>query len=186
MNLIGRKVTLRAIEERDLDFLQNLMNNPETGSSVVGESFPVSAVHQSHWYQKIVDDDETLRLIIETKKDGVVGTIIMGDFDWVSRVSHTTGIKLDVSKITESGIALDATITLLKYAFYELNLNRIEGSVMSDNVQAMALNKLVGYSVEGTKRQAVYRGGQYHDVLILGMLKVDFEKRNRRKKGEKR
>ncbi len=182
MNLKGRKVLLRAIEESDLPFLQSIMNDPEISSTVVGTSFPVSAMHQAHWYQSIVDDNKTLRLIIETEKDGVVGTVIMGDFDWVSRVAHTTGIKLDVSKVTESGIALDAIITLFNYAFYELNLNRIEGSVMADNAQAMALNKLIGYTVEGRLRQAVYRGGEYHDVLFLGMLKEDFEQRHRRKK----
>lgn len=186
MNLIGRKVTLRAIEERDLEFLQNLMNDPNVSSTVVGTSFPVSALHQQHWYQRVVDDDRTLRLIVETKKDGVVGTVIMGDFDWVSRVAHSTGIKLDTSRITESGIGLDAMITLFDYAFNELNLNRIEGSVMADNRQAMALNRLIGYTVEGTMRQAVYRGGEYHDVLMLGMLKEDFEKRHRRGKGLKK
>ena len=181
MNLIGRKVTLRAIEERDLEFLQNLLNNPDTSSTVVGTSFPVSYIHQEHWFNKIVDDDKTLRLIIETEKDGVVGTIIMGDFDWISRVAHKTGIKLDVTKVTESGIALDAMVTLFDYAFYELNLNRIEGSVMADNKQAMAMNKLLGYTIEGTLRQAVYRNGVYHDVHLLGMLKEDYEKRHHRK-----
>ncbi len=182
MNLIGRKVTLRAIEERDLEFLQNLMNDPEISASVVGTAYPVSAVHQEHWYQKIVDDDRTLRLIIETQKDGVVGTVIMGDFDWISRVAHSTGIKMDTSRVTESGIALDAMVTLFGYAFNELNLNRIEGSAMADNRQAMALNKLIGFTIEGTMRQAVYAGGKYHDLLMLGMLKEDFEKRHQRRR----
>ena len=182
MILVGRKVILRAIEEEDLEFLKDLLNNPKTSATVVGTSFPVSSTHQKHWYDRIVDDDSTLRLIIETKKDGVVGTVVMGDFDWVSRVSHSTGIKLDVEKVTESGIALDAMITLFDYGFHELNLNRIEGSVLTDNKQAIAMTKLLGYTIEGTLRQAVFRNGQYHDVYMLGMLKDEFEKRHQRTK----
>ncbi len=174
MNLNGRKVVLRAIEEKDLDFLQYLINDPKISSAVIGTSFPVSKMHQLHWYQKIVDDDKNLRLMVETAKDGVVGTVMLGDFDWINRVAHSSGIKLDTSRITESGIALDTMITLFDYAFSELNLNRIEGQVMVDNTQAMAVNKLIGYTVEGTLRQAIYRDGCYHDVLFLAMLKDDF------------
>ena len=71
--------------------------------------------------------------------------------------------------------------TMFKFIFYQLNLNRIEGTVLVENIQANALNKLLGYTIEGTLRQAVYRDGKYHDVYFLSMLKEDFEKRNPKK-----
>lgn len=182
MNLKGKKVTLRAIEPTDLEFLRSMMNDEAISDGVIGLSFPVSSAMQEKWYQSILQDHDNYRFIIETEKDGAVGLVTMGDIDWVNRVVHSTGIKVDSKKITESGIALDAMTTMFKFIFYQLNLNRIEGTVLIDNVQANALNKLLGYTIEGTLRQAIYRNGKYHDVYFLGMLKEDFDKRHLKKK----
>ncbi len=179
MVLRGRKVTLRAIEESDLELLKELLNDPEIESTVVGRSFPVSSYQQKKWFEKNGGStDELLRLIIETEKDGAVGMVCLGEFDWINRVAHRSDIKILSSKVTDSGIAIDAMITLLGYGFVELNLNRIEGSAFTYNKRADALNKYLGFEVEGIKRQAVYKNGKYRDLYMLAILKEDFLKRN--------
>ena len=181
MNLKGRKVTLRAIEPSDLEFLRSMMNDKDISETVIGLSFPVSSTMQQRWYQSSLEDQNNYKFIIETEKDGVVGLVSMGNINWIDRVVHSTGIKVDSKRITESGIALDAMTTMFKFIFYQLNLNRIEGTVLVENIKANALNKLLGYTIEGTLRQAVYRDGKYYDVYFLSMLKEDFEKRNPKK-----
>ena len=182
MNLKGRKVTLRAIEPSDLEFLRYMMNDETINENIIGLSFPISTVMQERWYQSSLDNHDNYRFIIETEKDGVVGLVTMGDIDWINRVVHSTGIKVDAKRITESGIALDAMVTMFKFIFYQLNLNRIEGTVLVNHTQAAALNKLLGYTIEGTLRKAIYRNGEYHDVYMLGMLKEDFDKRHMKKR----
>lgn len=175
MILKGKKVTLRAIEESDLDLLRYMINDPEIESTTVGSSFPVSQYEQRKWFEAHgKSTNEMIRLIIETERDGAVGMVTLGGFDWVNRVAHRSGIKLVQTKITESGIAIDAINTLFKYAFDELNLNRIEGCVLDYNEQAIAMNKMIGYEFEGVQRQAVYKNGRYHDLLLLSMLREDF------------
>ena len=48
-------------------------------------------------------------------------------------------------------------MTVMKYCFEELNLNRIDGSIIEYNVpsQKLYINKC-GWTVEGTKRQSVF------------------------------
>ena len=165
MIIKGKKVTLRAVEESDIELLRTLINAPEIERTVVGRSFPVSSYQQKKWFEEYGHStDQLLRLIIETEKDGAV-----------NRVAHRSDIKILPSKVTESGIAVDAMNTLFKYAFDELNLNRIEGSVLDYNEQAIAMNQLIGYEFEGRQRQAVYKNGEYHDLILLSMLKEDFK-----------
>ena len=177
MIIKGKKVILRAIEESDLEMLRDMINDPEIAKVTVGRSNPVSSYDQKKWFETSGrSTDNLIRLIIETEKDGAVGMVSLGDFDWVNRVAHRSGIKIMASRITDSGIALDAMTTLLKYAFDELNLNRVEGKVLDSNEQSIALQKLIGFEFEGVQRQAVYKGGQYHDLYLLSMLNEDFQK----------
>ena len=43
MILKGKKVTLRAVEESDIEMLRELINDPEIEKMTVGKSFPVSS-----------------------------------------------------------------------------------------------------------------------------------------------
>lgn len=175
MILKGKKVTLRAVEESDMELLWFMINDPEIEKMTVGRNYPVSKYEQRKWFETHgKSTNDLIRLMIETEKDGTVGMISLGDFDWINRVAHDLGIKVMSSKITESGITLDAANTLLKYAFDELNLNRIEAYTLDYNKQALALQKLHGYKFEGVLRQAVYKGGEYHDLIVSSILRDEF------------
>ena len=49
MIIVGEKVILRAIEERDRDMFLEMINDPETEGMVEGSSFPVSKSEQERW-----------------------------------------------------------------------------------------------------------------------------------------
>ena len=72
------------------------------------------------------------------------------------------------------GIATDAYMTLFKYAFEELRLNRINGSALQYNAISLHVTQKVGFKQEGIQRQAVYKNGKYEDVVMLGILKEDY------------
>lgn len=180
MILHGRKVILRAIEYEDLDLLRDLSNDPEIEFMVEGYAYPISKKHEEIWYEHYLEQKDPLRWMIETEKDGTVGMVTLGDFDWKNRVAHLTGIKLKTDKVTESGIAIDALNTVVGYGFDELNLNRIEGAYLAYNKQSMAMNRMVGFKDEGCFRKAVYKRGEYHDLIPTAILKEDYYKRRER------
>ena len=74
------------------------------------------------------------------------------------------------------GIATDSYMALLRYAFYELRLNRINGSVFKDNPASIRATEKVGFKQEGIQREAVYKDGKYHDIILLGVIKSDYDK----------
>ena len=72
------------------------------------------------------------------------------------------------------GIGTDAVITLMKYAFEEINLNRLDGSWIEYNIPSKKLYEKCGWYEEGTKKEAIYRNGQYHDLKIAGITRREY------------
>ncbi len=177
MELYGKKVKLRAIEESDLEMLRSMKNDPWTEEMVVGWCPPISTAMQKKWFDSISLDNNKMLFVIETKEEGAVGYTCLINIDWKNRKANG-GIMIKNKRNMSKGIATDTYMTILRYAFMELNLNRINGSILDYNKasQHVLLDK-VGYHREGVQRQAIYKNGQYHDLIMIGILKEDYMKK---------
>ena len=175
MILKGKFVTLRPIEEEDIEFIRNMINDPWFESMIVGWSFAISKKEQKAWFDSFKNSSNQLRFIIQTEADGVVGFTGLKNIDWKNGTADGGGMRIAKRENMSRGIATDAYMTLLKYAFYELRLNRINGSVLGYNPASIKATSKVGFKQEGIMRQCVYKNGVYHDVILLGVLKSDYE-----------
>ena len=62
------------------------------------------------------------------------------------------------------------------FAFEMLNMRRVQAEVLASNSGAQLLEiDHLGFKVEGVRRQAVYKCGQYYDSVMLGMLREEWE-----------
>ena len=174
MELKGKVVHLRAVEQEDCEMLRALANDPESEKMIVGWAFPISAQDQKTWFENCKNDLHRLRFTIETERDGAVGMIGLRDIDWKNGVASGLGMRIARKEIRTRGLATDAWMTLMRYAFDELRLNRINGSALSYNAASLRVCEKVGFKVEGVQRQAVFKNGQYHDLIIMGCLKSDY------------
>lgn len=176
MNIKGRIVTLRAIEKHDMELLKEMINDKEIEKLVVGWAFPVSSYQQNLWFDSNINDNTNLRFMIETPEDGTVGMATLTNIDWKNRnASH--GIKLANRKNRAKGIGTDAVMALMRYAFDELQLNRLDGSILNYNEASKGLYcKKCGWSIEGTYRKYIFKQGEYHDLLIVGILNEDYQR----------
>lgn len=175
VELYGKKVVLRAVEEEDIEMLRKLINSPDYERMIVGWSFPVSKKDQAEWFANSKNDLSRLRYTIVTKDDGPVGMIGLRDIDWKNGVASGLGMRIAKKEIRTKGIATDAWMTLMKYAFSELRLNRVNGSALAYNKISLRVCEKVGFKVEGIQRQAVYKNGEYVDLVTMGCLKSDYE-----------
>lgn len=174
MNLIGKKVTLRAIEEKDLEMLLESINDPETEKYVGGYSFPTSMKQQKEWFDKNSNDNHNIRMMIETKNDGVVGFANIINIDWKNRTaSH--GVKIFNKELRSKGIGTDTVMAIMRYCFEELNLNKLEGAIIAYNKASINLYiTKCGWKVEGTRRKSIFKNNAYHDDIIMGILKEEY------------
>jgi len=71
------------------------------------------------------------------------------------------------------GYGFAATIKVLKYAFYTLSLNHVYLNVFSDNEQAIACYKKVGFKEFGRRRESFFKSGSYVDDIHMDILETD-------------
>ena len=176
MNIIGNKVYLRAMERSDMELYREDVNRPETEMAVGGWSYPVSSYQQENWFERASGDRNNLRLtIVDRESNAPVGMINLVDIDMKNGVAFS-GIRLFGDENKGRGYGKDAVFAIMEYAFYQLRLNRLEGSILVTNVLSLKLYEKCGWIIEGTKREAVFKDGKYIDELQVAILKSDYDK----------
>jgi RimJ/RimL family protein N-acetyltransferase len=63
---------------------------------------------------------------------------------------------------------------MIDLAFKQLRLQRVETVHRTDNTPSEALLRRLGFKQEGIARQAWFAGGDYFDLMNLGILKEEW------------
>ena len=173
MNIVGRIVILRAMEKSDCDMVKGMFNDPEIEDRVVGWAFPLSSYAQEQWYINHYQDQINHRFIIETIDDGPVGVATLIGIDWKNRRA-THGIKIASKEYRAKGIGTDAVMAIMRYAFDELGLKRLDAGWFEDNIASKRLYTKCGWVVEGIRRQYYFKKGLYRDMVVAGILESEY------------
>ena len=172
MLIKGRIVTIRAIEKDDLQFLKELMNNNEIEIMTVGDHLPISMYEEEQWYFNNIGKKDFNKFIIENSKKNAVGLISLENIDWKNRCFEVP-LKL-VPNNKEVGIGIDAHMAMLRYGFDELQMHRAFGRTLAYNEASLNMQRLCGYVEEGRLRKAVWKNGQYHDIILTSLLREEY------------
>lgn len=168
--LEGKQVALRTIEEEDLEYLQEQVNDPQVWRAI-GRDYPVNADQEQSFYEDIVCSDDEVSLLI-ADGEGPVGTIGLQD---VGSPSDTSEIGYWVDpEYHRMGYGSDATARLVEYGFQQLGLHRIEARVFEFNDASKALLESVGFREEGIHRDAEFIDGEYQDIHWYGLLESEW------------
>jgi RimJ/RimL family protein N-acetyltransferase len=62
----------------------------------------------------------------------------------------------------------------LRFAFHELNLHRVQLTVFSYNLRAIALYEKLGFVREGVYREHLQRDGKRYDMYLYGLLRNEW------------
>lgn len=174
MNIKGKKVVLRAIEEKDLELLHKWSNDPEINYMLGGWHFPSSMQDQQKWFASLSLTNNNQRFAIETEELGLIGMINLVDINWKDRRAFT-GMLLGDKDMRGKGYGVDAIMTMNKYVFEELGLKRLDGSMISYNEASIGVyTKKCGWVIEGIKKDAYFRKNQWWDEVIVGITSSDY------------
>ena len=175
MNIKGKILTLRAIEESDLDLLHRWANDPMTQDGIGELHFPSSMDFHKAWFQGLKNDKLNHRFVVETPDVGIIGLSSIINIDW--RNSHAWhGLVLGDAIHRGKGYGLDAIMATMRYAFEEMNLERLDGSMIEYNEASLAAycGPKLGWQQEGRRRNYFFRKGRYWDQIIVGVTKRDY------------
>ncbi|MFQ6057284.1 MAG: GNAT family N-acetyltransferase [Anaerolineae bacterium] len=171
----GKKVRLRAIEREDIPRFVRWLNDQEL-VRYLARYMPLSKAEEERWFERQLEDESGRVFAIETREGVHIGNIGLHRIDWKN--SHAElGIFIGEKDYWDQGYGTDAILTLLDFAFNEMNLHRVYLHVLAFNQRAIRCYEKCGFILEGTEREAVFQGGRYHDHLIMGLLRQEFNSR---------
>lgn len=174
MNIRGKKVLLRAIGEKDLELLHKWANEPEIWYMLGGWHFPSSMDYQKKWFENLKNDSLNQKFAIETPDLGLIGTINLVDIDWKNNHAFT-GLQLGDKDIRGKGYGIDTFMAIERYAFEELHLERLDGSVIEYNKPGYGfITKHCGWKEEGRQRNWYFRKNRYWDRIVVGITREDY------------
>jgi RimJ/RimL family protein N-acetyltransferase len=84
------------------------------------------------------------------------------------------GIMIGDKTHWDRGYGTDAVQTLLRFAFDEVNLRRVQLLVHEHNARAIACYRKCCFVEEGRLRQDWYQAGRYADTIVMGALAAEF------------
>lgn len=168
-------VSFRKAESTDLNFLHEMKRETWWGTHSVAI---INDMDQEKWFDNLPSD--CLVLIGEVPVHDqmlsykYLGYFIISDIDWIARTASISGAVKDSER--SHGKSLMAFEAGLDFAFEMLNFHRLNAEVAAFNYPARKIEVVnLGFTVEGTKRQSIYKCGRYYDSFMLGMLRTEWE-----------
>lgn len=176
--LEGTLVNLRAHEVADADAIFRWINDREVARFLKAR-YPQSRAFEEGWMAERASMQLSLSRVsfaIETKDGTHIGNIGLHGGSAEDR-SASLGMMIGEKDYHSKGYGSDALMTLLRFAFEEMNLNRVSLDVYEFNAPGLAAYRKCGFTEEGRRRRAMYQGGAYHDVVAMAILRHEWAAR---------
>lgn len=175
MNIQGKKLILRAIEQSDLPHLHKWANDPVTQDAIGEIYFPSSMSFHESWFANLKADKLNQRFLVQTPEGTPIGLSSIVNIDWRNRHAWH-GLVIGDSSHRGKGYGIDAILATMRYAFEELNLERLDGGMIEYNQASLSTycGPKVGWKEEGRKRCYFFRKGRFWDQVMVGVTRADY------------
>ena len=176
--LRGEKVYLRELRDDDLPMLTRWWNDPRVAAlqTLVVQPQPEAAlVERFRTWSANKDFSGAGFSVVAQDDDVLVGHVTLFGAHVPTRAA-TVAIGLGPEHLSR-GLGTDALRVMVRYGFEELGLNRIGLGVFAYNDRAIAVYRKVGFVEEGRRREMTFHAGQFHDEVLMGLLRSEWNAR---------
>jgi len=188
--LRGDRVTLRTVEDEDLEFVRDNIDDPRVRRPLTNAAPTNLETTREHFEERTSDDDAGVELAVcvddgarrfdEATSDGprdgdILGTVSLFDIDgsaghaeiayWLTPEAHGQGIMTEAARL------------LVRYAFEELRLHRVRGRALATNEGSKRVLQKCGMEREAVAREAENVNGEYVDMVYFGVLREEWDER---------
>jgi diamine N-acetyltransferase len=143
---------------------------------------PMSLAQEEKWYEhNLTLDNAEQPLVIEANLAGdwvPVGIISLMNISSTDRYAEL-GIFIGEKQFWNQGFGGEAIELMLAHGFNTLNLNRIYLRVDETNPRGIRCYERVGFIHEGRMRQARFEDGQYIDLILMSVLRAEWQNAHR-------
>lgn len=166
---------LREIKSSDTEALFNFFSDKDVLKYHDAE--PFSSIQRAtrlinNWHERFSSRQGIRWGIAKKENNIIIGTC---GYRFFGKPLFCAEVGYELTKnYWRQGIMSEALTAIIKFGFENLDLNRIEATVMLENLASMNLLKKMGFIEEGILREFGFWKGEFHDLKILSLLKSDY------------
>ena len=180
MKLKTQRLVIRELRKENLTDLVGQINNLNVSRNLEKVSYPYTN-RDGEWFIDKCNEDAKknprenykLKIEFEGKLVGLIGLTEVDNFHETATLGYWLG-----EEYWRKGIMSEASAEVVRFAFEDLGLRRIDVGADVENEGSNALIKKLGFEFEGTRKQ--YRKsmatGEVHDRHIYGLLRENWKK----------
>jgi RimJ/RimL family protein N-acetyltransferase len=162
------QIEAKLLQESDLEWARQMRNTDST-RLFLGDSSIISSQEQQKWFSDLQTNTKSCRLII-WQNNQRIGIIRL---DFIDRQNNSICIGMDIAEeFRGKGLAKITYKQLIPHLF-SIGFHRLWLFVLAFNNIAIRLYQDLGFTLEGSQRQAIYRSGCYYDYLMMSRLSSD-------------
>jgi RimJ/RimL family protein N-acetyltransferase len=171
--LAGKHIYLQPLQESDASGnYPNWLNDEEVcrhnshGDILYTKEMALSyiqSVQKNHTYKVFA--------ICETSSDKHIGNIALQGISTKNQ-SAEFAILMGEKSFWGRGFSKEAAELLLAYGFNELKLHRIYCGTSEANIAMQRLALSLGMELEGRRKEAMYKNGEFLDILEYGIITI--------------
>lgn len=147
--------------------------NPEL-NLLTGTNKTYTDQEVSDYVHRIVADQTRTDWLIIAPDQTIIGEVVINEFD---PETNSANFRMAIfrSGYWGQGIGSWAVQEMVRHAFEERQLNRLSLEVFSFNPRAQKAYQKAGFIEEGRLREAVQGPDGYADIILMAMLKSDWD-----------
>ena len=172
--LKGTHVQLGPLKKEYIPTFLKWFNDPEI-TQFLDVHVPMTFEAELEWFNNASKQQNPIIFLIylhELDQPRLIGNCAI-DISQMNRVG-TLGIVIGEKDCWGKGYGTEALKILIEYGFNTLNLHRVELETYGFNERAFKSYLKVGFREEGRRREAIFANGAYHDAIMLGLLRSEW------------
>lgn len=171
-------VLLRPIRRSDISYFLRWFNDPEV-IQYLTLYLPMTEMSEEKFIEELGTTRAKLDVlfvieVIEDTSTKPIGNCGLHNINSKDREANF-GIVIGEKEYWGRSYGTEAARLVINYGFQQLNLHRIYSSAVAFNERSIRFHKKVGFKEEGCMRQAIFKNGQYHDLLQFGLLRDEWK-----------
>ena len=165
-------IELVSIQEEHIEMIRQWRNSPEVSSYMYSQQ-EITEEQQKQWFKNISNDPKSRYWLIQYDSKPI-GLVSLTGIDYTLNSCYWAFYLGDTS-VRGGGIGAKVEITILKYVFNDLKLNKLRCEVFTSNHKVIRMHEKFGFRREAYYREHCRVNNKYEDVVGLAILKSEWE-----------
>lgn len=168
-----KSIRARKMRESDLDAVLRWRNHPNVRKCMLSQHEITMAEHLA-WFKRS-EKDGTRSLLVVEENDLMMGSVVFSNVS----CAGTTEWSFYVDPDRPAGTGHKVCEAALDFAFSELHIYKVVGHVLDFNDASIRTHLRLGFSQEGILREHHLIDGKRLDLIVFGLVSLEWCERNR-------